>query len=852
MSNPRGRAVIHHPVEAEVVFRAVLGSARKPSDSSLGIDVRSFEELGWGRICEEIANRCASDDAAELARFLGPLEWGPVPKRRRDEVMELVQLLQTDDSPPVRGVKSIGRALMRVRKGDVLQGPDLLAIADTIVTAERIREYFRSRAARTSLMTQHVSRLVSCRPVAAEIHRSFDPSGEVADTASMELARLRRRVASLRDQIRDRLDRILRSPKYDGILQDEYITIRDERYVVPVRAGEKGDFPGIVHGQSSSGQTLFIEPQELVGLNNEFRVAQMDVENEIRRILQALTTQVGRHVDALDDNQDILTYLDLSLASATLAGDLRCESPELTGPRERGALQLRRARHPLLALREFAGEMVVVENDITLADNAHVLVISGPNTGGKTVTLKLLGLFTIMTRAGLPVTCDKDSRLPLFESLFSDIGDDQNVERDLSTFSAHVRNIARVLPDCDGTSLLLLDELFAGTDPEQGAALGRALLDELARRGTWCVVTTHLERLKTLAFEDERYACASVGFDVARLEPTYSLRMGVPGASYALRIAARLGLSARICEKAEAMLGDAPSAEREQLLDRLQIEHQHLVEERKEVSAMRLELSRAVKDAEAKRALLERKDREALESELRNLREETQKLRDSIRKQAQTLREGAGSTDAGKALEESRRLVQQAEEKHAAAQTRVQQSKSARTEQQREPATWSALKVGTAVWVQPFRRVGEVADTPRVGERISVRLGSMRATFALDDLFLHTADVAKGDAGFARAAGPAARVAPSGDVSTVLDVRGATVEDAIEQLDAFIDRAVRARLFQVSVVHGHGTGALKRAVRGQLAASPHGVEYRPGERGEGGDGVTIVYMEPRPSVQAGA
>jgi DNA mismatch repair protein MutS2 len=760
--------------------------------------------------------------------------------------MELQQLLGTDDTPPVRGVKSIGRALLRVRKGDCLQGVDLLAIADTTVTAERVREFFRSCAARTPLMTQHLARLVSCRTLATEIHRSIDPSGEVADTASMELARLRRRVASLRDQIRDRLDRILRSPRYDGILQDEYITIRDERYVVPVRAGEKGDFPGIVHGQSASGQTLFIEPQELVGLNNEFRVAQMDVEQEIRRILLALTAQVGRHVDTLEDNQDILTYLDLSLASATLAGDLRCEAPVLTSARERAALDLRRARHPLLALREFAGDLMVVENDVTLPANAHVLVISGPNTGGKTVTLKLLGLFTIMTRAGLPVTCDKDSRFPLFESLFSDIGDDQNVERDLSTFSAHVRNIARVLPDCDGASLLLLDELFAGTDPEQGAALGRALLDELARRGTWCVVTTHLERLKTLAFEDERYACASVGFDVARLEPTYSLRMGVPGASYALRIAARLGLSARICEKAESLLGDAPSSEREQLLDRLQVEHQQLVEERREVHALRVELSRAVKDAESRRAALERKDREVLESELRQLRDETQKLRDAVRKQAQSLRDGAASADTGRAIEESRRLVQQADEKHAQAQARVQQASAARSATQREPATWSALKVGTSVWVQPFRRTGEVADTPRPGERIAVRLGSMRATFALDDLFLNNATEARSETGFARAAGPAARIAPTGDVATVLDVRGATVEDAVEQLDAFIDRAVRARLFQVSVVHGHGTGALKRAVRGQLASSPHGVEYRPGERGEGGDGVTIVYMEPRP------
>ncbi|MCA9506596.1 MAG: endonuclease MutS2, partial [Myxococcales bacterium] len=492
---------------------------------------------------------------------MGFLPAGAIAARRRAEVNELTATLRTDEAPPLRGVAQVGAALVRARKHDVLPGEQLRSVADSVEATGRVSAWFERRTESLALVAQHAQRLVPHPALAREIRRCFDPSGELADHASPELGRLRRRVAALRTDIQRRIDRILKAPRFEGILQDDYVTIRDERYVVPVRSGERGDFPGIVHGQSGSGATMFIEPEELIGPNNELRIAQLDVENEERRILTELSGRVRQHADDLESNADILTYLDLTCAAARLAVDLDMSLPDVTSARG-GRFELRRARHPVLALRALAGELEVVPNDIVFDATAHVLVVSGPNTGGKTVTLKTVGLFSLMLRAGLLVPCALDAAIPEFERIFSDIGDEQAVEHDLSTFSGHVRNIARFLPECDAASMVLLDELFAGTDPEQGAALGRALLDELASRGCWVLVTTHLEQLKTLAFQDDRYACASMGFDVDRLEPTYRLRPGVPGSSYALRIARRLGLSPTVVERAADLVGETTSAAR--------------------------------------------------------------------------------------------------------------------------------------------------------------------------------------------------------------------------------------------------------------------------------------------------
>lgn len=821
-------------------FRAVLASGLS-GDGLSGLPEKSLGDLGWSHITAALSRRCIGPDAEALAAELGVLPTRGVAERRRAEVMELTALLQTDDPLPLRGIRGVRRALLRVRKDDVLDGEAFGELADTLRATKNTREYLVRRTEKAPLVASWGERLVVPDGLEAEIRRTFDATGEVVDEASPDLGRLRRRVKSLRSTIQNRLDNILKSPKFEGILQDEFVTIRDERYVLPVRAGERGDFPGIVHGQSNSGATLFIEPQELITLNNDFRMAQLDVENEIRRILQRLTRLVSRHVDALEDNQDLLTYIDLAWAGARLADDLDMRAPTLD-PADDGALDLRRVRHPVLALRELEGELKVVPNDIRIVDGAHVLIVSGPNTGGKTVTLKTLGLVSLMTRAGLPIPCADDSRMPWFDRVFSDVGDEQALERDLSTFSGHVRNIASFLPDCDAGSLVLLDELFAGTDPEQGAALGRALLDELARRGCWVVVTTHLESLKTLAFEDDRFACGSVGFDVDRLAPTYALRMGVPGSSYALRIAQRLGLSTRIVERAGDWMSGQQSGTTEMLVERLEREHARLSEEREAV-ADELRQARVERErAEADREKLAKREREVLDAEARKLRDEVRSLRDQVKAHARALRDVASTdmdpTEARKRLEEARAIARRVEAKTREA---IRAEEKARPTGRRA-ADWDDLELGSIVFVRPFGKTGTVAEPPTRGERIVVQLGPMRASFELTDLFIEPGSADRGAATPAGRGGPRAGVRMDVERSTdnSLDLRGATVDEALDRVDAFLDAAVRSGRDAVFIIHGHGTGALKRAVRAHLPRTTFGSDFRAGRRDEGGDGVTVV------------
>ncbi len=835
-------------VDPITCFRAVLASGRRPDEGSQEFPFRALHELGWQRICDELARRCVTDDAVELASALGVLPWGGVAVRHRDEVAELAAHVATEEPPPIRGTRSVGRSIVRARKDAVLAGKELFDVASSVVAADRTAAYFRNARGSVHRVAEHAVRLVPLKTLASSIQHCVSPSGDILDDASPELARLRRKVAGIRDQIQGRLDRILRSPRFEGILQDDYVTVRDERYVVPIRSGERGDFPGIVHGSSNSGATLFIEPQELVALNNEFRVAQLKVHDEEQRILTMLSRQVASHANELEDNQDILTYLDLLCAKARLAIDIDAEYPELVGPGPGAMIRLHETRHPILVLKQLAEGGLVVPNDIRLAAGTRILVVSGPNTGGKTVTLKTLGLFAILSRAGMPVPCGAGGTLPLFRTLWSDIGDEQNVENDLSTFSAHVRNIAAFLPACTQESLVLLDELFAGTDPEQGAALGRALLEELARRGTWVVVTTHLEKLKTLAFEDGRFACASVGFDVDRLQPTFALRMGVPGGSYALRIAARLGLSNLVVERAEEMLGTDGSANREEILDRMQREMAAIADERQELARLRRDAQAALKDADARRRMARAEMDKELRDEERELRSALDSLRRDIREQSARLREAGTATD--EQFEKMRRQTS-ALEKSGRQVSRQLRASASQTRAAAGPPGPSldvdTLAEGDAIFVVPFKKAGVVASKPRRGERVTVQVGQIRATFAVEDLRPMT----RSENAQQKATVSFARVEAASDAATTLDLRGVVVDDAMEQLDVFLDRAERARLFQVVVIHGHGTGAIKRAVRGFLGESRRGFHYRPGERSEGGDGVTVVYLDGPPPTDDG-
>ncbi|MFT5992964.1 MAG: DNA mismatch repair protein MutS2, partial [Bradymonadia bacterium] len=710
--------------DAERCFRAVLASALS-GDGHAGLADKTFNDLGWIRIREQIALRCVGEDAAALAAELGVLPGRYIPRRRQQEVAEAMALLARGDSPPLRGIKPIGRALVLAEKGLVLGGEDLVAVGKTASATHAVGQYMRGAAAAAPYLSAHSSGLTDVREVAAEIGRCFDPSGDLTDDASKELGSLRRRAKRLREGLLRRLDQIVKSPQFEGILQDDYVTIREERYVLPVRSGERGDFPGIVHGTSSSGATLFIEPRELIESNNQFRIATLDVQAEERRILAQLSRLVGRHAGALEANQDVLTYLDLTVASARLSRELQSQPVTLTSPSDESPIRLSRARHPVLALRELAGELKVVPNDIVMRGAASVLVISGPNTGGKTVTLKTLGMFALMARAGLPLPCSEGSAFPLFDAVYSDIGDDQTVEHDLSTFSGHVENIASFYDDVDEGSLVLLDELFAGTDPEQGAALGRALLTRLAKRGATVVLTTHLESLKTLSYEDEQFVAASVAFDVESLAPTYQLRVGVPGSSYALRIAQRLGLASEVVSDAEELLAGTASLDRESLIERLEVEFQRVAEEREELAETREELARRSAKFEEKRQRMIDRDRKMVDKEAGKLKAELDGVRSQLRRIAREVRDFEGPSSASE-LGDKRRAVDQLRAELADAERAVSSARSVvspDTNDELPTLTEEDFVVGTRVYVPSFKRSGEIVEVAR--GRAVVQVGPM-------------------------------------------------------------------------------------------------------------------------------
>lgn len=816
------------PSDAEACFAAVLASSRSGAGAR-GVADKTFDDLDWGILTAALAARCLGRDAAELAADLGLLPDAALAERRRAELGEAAAAVARAVTPPLRGFDALGDALVRASKGDVLSTDDLVRVGRSASASQRVIEWARTAAEALPLVREHCTRLQDVRDVAAEVGRCIDAAGEVADEASPELGPLRRRVARLREGILARLDRIVKSPRYEGILQDDYVTIRDERYVLPVRAGERGDFPGIVHGQSGSGQTLFIEPQELIEANNELRIAQLDVDNEVRRILERLSDLVRRRGAELEANQDILVYLDLSFAAARLSDDLGCSVPRLAGS---GAeLSLHRAGHPVLLLRQLEGELDVVSNDLAL-EGRTALVVSGPNTGGKTVTLKTIGLCALMTRAGLPIPVGPDSVVPWFEDIHSDIGDEQSVDRDLSTFSGHVANIARFLPACRQGSLVLLDELFAGTDPAQGAALGRALLDELVRRGATVVVTTHLDALKTLGLEDARYAVASVGFDVERLRPTYALRAGVPGSSYALRIAGRLGLEPSVIAAAEGLLEGSESAEHEGVILRLEAQYAALRSATEAAERERIAAEREARSAREQRQRLAERAELALEEETRALRDEVRRLRELARDWVRRLRDTT-TPESEADVEALRRAIEEA-------RAVANEADGLRFDASRRPGTPAAappeLRPGATVWVSTFRRNGEIVELDEAAGRALVRIGPLKTNVAVSDL-------RAGEASEAQTGTPSpvfVDVARTED--NTVDLRGERVDEALERLDAFLDRAARGGGRALFVVHGHGTGALKRAVRSHLGATPYPLRWRAGEAGEGGDGVTVVEL----------
>ena len=793
--------------------------------------------LEWDRVLEVLAGQARSALGAERCRAL-PLETDlTAAGRRLQETAEMVTLRESEDPFPSLSFPDLREALDRAAKDAVLEAHELRDLSDLVGLGDHILRYLgRRRELVPALCTVAgpLDPLPRTLPVKEAIDRCIDPEGNIRESATTELRRLTQQAQSLKQQMRHRLEVILASTRYAEILQEQYFAQREGRYVVPVKSEMRSKIPGIVHDVSASGATVFFEPRELVDLNNSIKVTELEVEREVKRILHELSAKVKTHAPALLHCLDVLATLDCIAAKAAFSALVKGRPVSLNA---RGRIALKQARHPLLVL---AREQIVA-NDILLEETVRVLVISGPNTGGKTVTLKIVGLFALMVRAGLQPSCGDDSEMALFPEVYADIGDAQDLARDLSSFSAHMIQMIRLLaqaspaggPDealrSDPTMLVLLDEPVTSTDPAEGAALAEALLIRLARLGMKVVATTHYNSLKALAQTTPGFMNACVEFDVSRLAPTYRLIMQMPGGSSAIEIAGRLGMDEAILEQAQQLLRRQDRG-LEQMLGDLQEKQRRLDEELARLATLKTDTERAAREATEIAERLRLSERDERKSAKKKLTDELLHARAQVQAVMQDLKG-------------ERSLVRAKEAKQQLAEIETKTRAQLVLPGDRLPV--DGLHAGDRVEIVSLGATGILMESPQGKKRVKVRAGDAEISVAVSALAgLTDGPEPSRKASGARPAGPLRRgSSPEPETSSVLDVRGKTADEALEQTVAALDRAALNGVPFLRIIHGHGTGRLKLVLRDYLKSSPYVNVFRSGERAEGGDGVTIVELK---------
>lgn len=801
-------------------------------------------DLSWLSLLEQLAGRCHTVRGAALARALAPLPSIAEAHQRQAEIVEARALQDHGEPLSFGGIYDVATALERSSKGGVLDPDELVELGSTLLGATRLRRHVLSRAAELPRLCAHASELAELPEVTGPIADSFDEGRKLKDGASPALGGLRQRVNHLLAELGRRTDGLLNEPHIGPYLMDRFVTQREDRYVVPVRADSRTRVRGIVHGTSSSGATIFVEPEEIIDLNNRLKLAQLEVAEEERRILAELSLRIQHAAPEIARNLTLLALLDLIDGSARLAIDLRANAVTLLDPASDAAsVDLRNGRHPLMVL---AGTQVVA-NDVALPSRG-TLIISGPNAGGKTVSLKLTGLCVLMARVGLLLPVQEGSSLPWFDEVLTDVGDDQSLEKNLSTFSAHIHNLRRFLAAARPGTLVLLDEIAVGTDPEQGAALAQAVLETLARSGATVLVTTHYDRLKALGATGAPFANASVGYDLLRLAPTYRLHLGIPGASSALPVAERLGLPATIVARAQTLLSDEHSG-LDRLLQTLSGERERSETARRAAEEHRAEAQRQSTQAaqlreEAQQALRRAQRQahdEAIEA-LRIARRQLLEARDEARALGRRLH--TASTEQGQQAE-----LQGLQRRIDSASNEIAALAPPRQAPAGKPPTEADLPLGTRVYVSRMGAVGTVASDCSRG-KVIVQVGSLRANVDISDLLLPDAQGRVPAKSGGSASSPMIQVSveasspvPPRTPDSTLDLRGERAHIAIARTEKFVDDALRDSRSAVFILHGHGTGILRQAIRSHFAAFPGIRRVRSADSNDGGDGVTVLELD---------
>ena len=789
---------------------------------------KSIRTLELPVVLEMLASLAVSDAAKEKCRGLSPVCDLEEAVRLQEETQSARERLGLYGSPSFSGVKDVSRALNRADHGGVLNTRELLDVADLLTASRRVSEYDRDRQGEKTVLDHLFSALHTNKFLEDKIHGAILDEETIADSASPELADIRRKMRLAASKGRQILQRIISSPSYAKVLQEALITQRDGRFVVPVKAECKGSIPGLVHDISSSGATLFVEPMGVVQANNELKELQAREEKEIDRILRILSGECAAQMMNILYDYDILVHLDVIFARGQLSYRMNAAKPILA---RRGGIVLRRARHPLL------DQAKAVPISLELGNSYDTLVITGPNTGGKTVTLKTIGLLTLMAQCGLQIPADDGCRLRVFDRVLADVGDEQSIEQSLSTFSAHMSNTVEILRQADENSLLLFDELGAGTDPVEGAALAIAIIQNGRSKGSLIAATTHYAEIKTFAMTTAGVENASCEFDVATLRPTYRLLIGIPGKSNAFAISRRLGLDEEVIAAAKAQM-DSESIRFEDVLTQLEEKRQRL--EKAQAEADRL-WQQSQEDARKARTF-----REQMEKAKENARSKGENEARRIVRQAQQQVDEIFAE-----LDELRRKMQQQADFQAINDAKVSARKHMNAAQEAlhlreetpEPETPSRpIAAGDRVELPGVRTAATVVQVNGDGSLV-LQAGKMKMTAKPGQVRLIEGQPQVKKQAAAPKAGPAPTLHLERRASSELDIRGYETLEAESVVENYLDAAVMAKLETVTIIHGKGTGALRKAVHEILRRSKAVKSFRLGRYGEGEAGVTVVELK---------
>lgn len=775
---------------------------------------RVFQVLEFDKIVSMLNNQTASSLGRQKAQGITPSDDIEQVIAWQQETDEAASILRLQGYVPLGGIFDIRPSIKRTVIGGILNPHECLEIASTIYGGRQLKNFIADmEEPELPIFRQMTGQIEPLTQLEREIKSKIDDHGHVMDSASEKLRSIRSKIRTNESRVREKLDSYTRSK--NKMLSDSIVTIRNDRYVLPVKQEYRGAVGGIVHDQSASGATLFMEPQAVVDLNNQLQSARVEEAQEIERIMRELSTSIAADELPLLENSEVLATIDFVTARAKLGSQMRASMPKMN---DRGIIKMRQGRHPLIPEDE------VVPNDVEIGEGYSSIVITGPNTGGKTVTLKMVGLCTLMAQAGLQVPALDGCEMAVYTNVFADIGDEQSIEQSLSTFSSHMTNIVDIINKVNFQSLVLFDELGAGTDPQEGAALAMSILDEVVQRGATVIATTHYPELKAYGYNREGVINASVEFDVQTLKPTYRLLIGVPGRSNAFEISKRLGLSESIIEKAKQQIGtDSRSVENmiaslEESRRGAESEYEEAEETLIKAEKLKRDLEIEWRQFEEKRETLYRKAEEKAEKALARAREDAEAIVDEIRK----MKNQAGMKEHE--WIEARKMLDEA-------QPNLTTRKNGQEKQTKKETR--ELQVGDDIKLLTLNQNGTILEKKSENEFL-VQVGIMKVKAKRKDLqFVKRSEplVEK----------PMATVKGSSyHVKTELDLRGERYEDALQQLEKYVDDAMLAGYPRVSIIHGKGTGALRTGVQEFAKRHSRISDYRSGGMNEGGSGVTIL------------